>query len=52
MPRLSIVASYSRLKLYVDSSSHERLMGCITIIHCVFLGMQFSAQTADHSDGL
>ncbi|KAF4656824.1 hypothetical protein FOL47_008729 [Perkinsus chesapeaki] len=33
---------FPRLKHYIDSPAHERMMGFMVIVHCVFLAIQFS----------
>ncbi|KAF4749935.1 hypothetical protein FOZ62_022896, partial [Perkinsus olseni] len=43
---------FPRLKLYIDSPSHERMMAWIVIIHCIFLGMQFSTDKTEQNEEL
>ncbi|KAF4710031.1 hypothetical protein FOZ62_002852, partial [Perkinsus olseni] len=43
---------FPRLKLYIDSPSHERMMAWIVIVHCIFLGMQFSTDKTEQNEEL
>ncbi|KAF4741999.1 hypothetical protein FOZ62_025484, partial [Perkinsus olseni] len=43
---------FPRLKLYIDSPSHERMMAWIVIVHCIFLGMQFSTDNTEQNQEL